>query len=327
LHSGSPAIRADQKQVVSPSSAREAPAAGPIGVVPRAARRAPDDRWPLLALLSIPLVITLLGLPYYLLPRAGRLRSPLHDWLKPSGAVGLTLGIVGLALFLFMWLYPLRKKYRWLAFTGGIASWMRVHTLAGLVLPLLVAVHAGWRFEGLIGLGYAALLLVALSGVVGRYIYVRIPRSRTGLELGMDETVNERLALITRIAAATGLDPREVERSLATHPRSYEGLGPLRTILRMASDDLERWRAVRGLEARWSRARGAGPRIERAALREALRLARREMALSQQVRMLEATRRVFALWHVAHRPVAITALLAVLIHVVVAVVVGGIGLR
>jgi hypothetical protein len=44
------------------------------------------------------------------------------------------------------------------------------------------------------------------------------------------------------------------------------------------------------------------------------------------VRMLEGTRKVFGYWHVAHRPFAITALLAVLVHVVVAVVVGGVGL-
>jgi hypothetical protein len=41
--------------------------------------------------------------------------------------------------------------------------------------------------------------------------------------------------------------------------------------------------------------------------------------------MLEATRRVFGYWHVAHRPFAVTALLAVLIHVVVAMTIGGVG--
>jgi hypothetical protein len=34
---------------------------------------------------------------------------------------------------------------------------------------------------------------------------------------------------------------------------------------------------------------------------------------------------VFALWHVVHRPFAVTALLAVTIHVAVAVAVGSVG--
>ncbi len=61
-------------------------------------------------------------------------------------------------------------------------------------------------------------------------------------------------------------------------------------------------------------------------LKETLRLARREMALTQQVRVLEGVRKLFGWWHVAHRPFAITALLAVLAHVVIAIVVGAVGL-
>jgi hypothetical protein len=51
-------------------------------------------------------------------------------------------------------------------------------------------------------------------------------------------------------------------------------------------------------------------------------LARREMALSQQMRLLDATHRLFRFWHVAHRPVALAALVAVAVHVGVAVAMG-----
>jgi hypothetical protein len=40
--------------------------------------------------------------------------------------------------------------------------------------------------------------------------------------------------------------------------------------------------------------------------------------------MLDATRRVFGLWHVVHRPFAIMAFIAVAVHVVVAVLVGAV---
>jgi hypothetical protein len=48
------------------------------------------------------------------------------------------------------------------------------------------------------------------------------------------------------------------------------------------------------------------------------------MALAQQMRLLDATRSLFGWWHVAHRPFALTALLAVIVHVVVAVWIGGV---
>jgi hypothetical protein len=46
------------------------------------------------------------------------------------------------------------------------------------------------------------------------------------------------------------------------------------------------------------------------------------MALTQQARMLDATQRVFRLWHIAHRPFAFAALVAVFVHVGVVVAMG-----
>jgi len=57
-------------------------------------------------------------------------------------------------------------------------------------------------------------------------------------------------------------------------------------------------------------------------VRSVLRLARQEVKLAQQVRMLDATHAVFRYWHVLHRPVAIAALVAVLVHVTVVVALG-----
>ena len=294
----------------------------------RPARRGvPADRLALGALLALPLAVTAWGIAYYSVPVADRVRSPLHALLRPSGPVGQSFGLLGLAFFLFMWLYPMRRSFRWLAWTGPLGSWMRVHTVAGLALPILVAVHAGWRFDGLIGLGYWSLVLVSLSGLVGRYLYVRIPRSRTGLELSIDESVGQRRALVTEIAAALGRDPVLVSRTLDSvlEPAPARGLtGALRRLL---LDDIHRWLAVRALRRMWSAPVRDGARVDPATISRTLRLARREIALGQQLRMLEGTQRLFRFWHVAHRPVAITALLAVIVHVAVAVAMGQTWLR
>ena len=280
------------------------------------------ERVALVCLLAVPLAVTVRYLPYYAEGPGLRVRDALHPLLRPSGRLGLAFGIAGLSLFLFMWLYPLRKRARVLARLGSTGSWLRVHILAGLTLPFVVAVHAGWRFTGLIGLGYAAMTLVVLSGIVGRYLYVHIPRHRNGLELTRDEVAAERRALLTRIAAATGLDPMEVERALALEPSRRAPGG----LLGLVADDLARRRALRALARRWSRPSGrAAP--DPAALAEALKLARRQLALDQQVRALETTRRIFSWWHVAHLPVALTGLIAVLIHVAVAVLMGAVGVR
>jgi hypothetical protein len=93
----------------------------------------------------------------------------------------------------------------------------------------------------------------------------------------------------------------------------------------MIRDDWARVRTLRRLRREWSRT-VSGRHLGAEATAETLRLARREMALHQQSRVLETTQRLFGYWHVAHRPFAVTALAAVLVHVVVAMVIGGVGL-
>ena len=300
-------------------------AAGQEGAKPNPKGRSYGDLLAVFISLAIPAALTLWGASYYFTSNAARLRHPLHALLKSSGPIGLGLGVAGLVLFLFMWLYPFRKAAKWLAWTGQLGSWMRVHVVAGLALPGLVAVHAGWRFEGLIGLGYFAMFVVSLSGVVGRYLYTHIPRSRTGLELSMEEASNERKSLITNIAAATGMVPAEIEKRLAVDPRPYDGLDPIRSIGRMVQDDMQRWKTLGELKKELSRPHAGHAPLTGTELRDTLRLAREEMKLTQQLRMLDATRKVFGYWHVAHRPFAITALIAVIVHVVVAIWIGGIG--
>lgn len=266
--------------------------------------------------------LNLFGMHYYLEPRAEQVRDPLHAWLKPSGYLGQSAGILALAVFLFLWLYPLRKKFRWLAFTGSIAKWLDVHSLAALGLPLLVAMHAAWRFGGVIGLGFWSMMLVWASGIVGRYLYARVPRSQAGVELTIDEIAAQRQALVEEIARRSGLEVAAIEVALDADPTPTEGLGLGQTMARMIADDRRRRRAAKTLRDEIRKRRPLNRRGDTAALREVLRLANREMALTQQSRMLGATQNILRFWHVAHRPLAITALVAVIIHVAVVVSLG-----
>ncbi len=261
------------------------------------------------------------GSAYYLAPAAERVRSPLHPWLRPSGYVGQTAGIISLLIFFFLWLYPLRKKFRWLAWTGMISKWLDVHIATALVLPVIAAIHASWHFEGVIGLGFWSMMIVVLSGVVGRYLYVHIPRSASGLELSAEEIASERRELVAEIASATRLPAAQVEALLHSDPSPCEGLGFGQTLARMARDDLARGRSARALRRLCADQPGAA-KPDRRQVNRVLSLARREMSLTQQARMLDASRRIFRFWHVAHRPFAIAALVAVLVHVGVVVAMG-----
>jgi hypothetical protein len=265
--------------------------------------------------------ISVAGIPYYAADRAARVRHAWHAWFRPSGYIGQTAGILAFAIFVFLWLYPLRKRMRSLAWTGTIGRWLDVHVATAVTMPLLLAIHAGWRADGVIGLGFDAILVVCASGVAGRYLYTRIPRARSGVELTRDEVTRQREALLARIAATTGLSRADIEASLQVSPHVAHRSLP-RALADLLRADWQRWTLARELPRRWAALAPQGSTVPSQAVRDAVRLAKREIALTQQSQVLDATHRIFRFWHVAHRPFALTALLAVIIHVVVVVMVG-----
>jgi len=188
------------------------------------------------------------------------------------------------------------------------------------MLPLIGAVHAAWRFQGVIGVGFGAMLAVCASGVVGRYLYTHIPRGRGGIELTLNEVQDRRDRLVQRIAAETGFDRDAVATALAAAVPVDSPHGIAGTVAALVTADYRRWRGARRLRAAWHAA--GGEKLDRRVLGDALRLARREITLTQQLGMLQATQQVFRFWHVAHRPFAVTAFIAVAIHVVVVVTLG-----
>jgi hypothetical protein len=262
------------------------------------------------------------GASYYRLPIGQRVRSPLHPLLKSSGTVGQTAGIVALAIFVFLWLYPLRKRWRALAFTGAVGRWMDVHIVAALALPLLLTIHAAWKFGGVIGLGFWAMMIVCASGIVGRYLYVRIPRSRSGAELSLEEVAGQRRALTQQIVDATGLHVDDVRAMLNVKPTGNEPGSVIRSVSRLVASDLTRWRTRREIRRRWRAYARRSAAVEARTINEVAELAVRETELAERVALLHLTQRVFRWWHVAHRPIALTALIAVFIHVAVVVAVG-----
>ncbi len=295
------------------------PQASPPKIAAKPARKGHSLAWVYLAITAL-LAGTIAGSSYYFAPLSDRVRSPLHSWLRPSGYIGQSAGILAFVIFIFLWLYPLRKKYRWLGWTGVMSKWLDSHVSVALVVPFITAIHATWRFGGVIGLGFWSMIVVCASGIVGRYLYVHIPRRADGLELTAEEIAAERRELMGELATASGLAGPQVEALLRSDPSPMAGAGLLKTLQLMLRDDLDRRKAARSLKRMVANRPGA--KLDRKALANVLHLANREMALTQQARMLEAIHEVFRFWHVAHRPFAIAALAAVTLHVVVVVFMG-----
>jgi len=96
---------------------------------------------------------------------------------------GHGLGIFGFILMMMTeTLYSIRKRVR-SASWGRMSFWLQFHIFTGLVGPYMVLLHTSWKFNGLAGAVTLLTLIIVVSGVIGRYIYTRIPRTLDGLEI------------------------------------------------------------------------------------------------------------------------------------------------
>ena len=102
--------------------------------------------------------------------------------------LGYALGIIGSVLILILLLYPLRKRFKILKFMGPIPNWFRVHMMLGVIGPLTILYHSNFALGSVNSTAaLISMLLVAGSGLVGRFLYAKIHQGLYGRKTNLKE--------------------------------------------------------------------------------------------------------------------------------------------
>jgi hypothetical protein len=269
------------------------------------------------------------GLNYYLLSQAQRALSPKHELLKPSGVIGLHAGMVAFFMFLIVYLYAVRKIWPWLGRQGSAKHWLDFHILLGITAPILVTFHSSFKFSGLAGVAFWLMVMVVLSGIVGRYIYAQIPRSLSFAEVSLKEANEQSGKLAEQLKGLGILSPREVD-SLVRLPnlQQSENMSLLTALWKMMVFDMEFPIRIMRLRQKmlWSHRKTMSlvglRRTENAKLEAAIATAREQVLLAKKILFLSKTHQMLHLWHLIHRPFSYSFALLASIHVILMVMLG-----
>jgi len=269
------------------------------------------------------------GFPYYSLTLEERPLSPLHAQLRSSGTIGLRLGVLSLVMFGVLFLYPLRKRWRWLATIGSTRRWLNFHVLFGIATPAVVTFHTAFRWHGLAGLAYWTMIAVALSGFVGRYVYAKIPRGASAVELTMQELESYTAMLARRLSEQAVLPAEELAPLLdVPPPQQIRAMSLVRMLVFLLRMDLARPFQVSRLRRRVLTGRQRMTTLNglleshNRDLEAVISSVRRQSRLCTAMAFLDRTGRVFHLWHAIHRPFSISFVALIAIHIGVALSVG-----
>ena len=289
-----------------------------------------------IAALSAFLIVTAIaiyGASYYFLPLEERPYSEKYELLKPGGTVGLKLGIFGTALFVIIFLYAFRKIIPWLGRIGTAKQWMDFHVIVGVTAPIIIAFHASFKFSGITGFAFWIMLAVALSGVIGRYLYSQIPRSLSAAEISLAELHQNEKELSIALLGQSLFSAEQLSRVLhVPTAEMIKRIGPLRAMGKMIVLDLERpFRVARLRRASSSvgmKLVSVGGLFSSGNMKTEfiVRLVKQKASLSKRVVFLDQTQRVFHLWHVIHRPFSYAFAVLAIIHIAVVMGLGFVSL-
>jgi len=275
------------------------------------------------------LVLAAYGANYYWLSVAERPHSPKHALLRPSGTIGIKLGMLGVCLFFGIYLYYFRKRWKWLNQIGSSRHWLDFHVVLGLTAPVLIAFHAAFKFRGMAGMAFWIMTAVALSGVVGRYLYAQIPRSLSAAELSWQEMETGRGRLEQSLSAQKLFTPEVLRAALRLpEPERVATMSLAAALTFMFLFDLARPLRVAALRRRVLNVGGdlrtlggllpSGNRE----LEWTIGLVRKQSALRKKMVFLARSQQVFHLWHIVHRPFSYAFVVLALIHIAAAVLLG-----
>jgi hypothetical protein len=270
----------------------------------------------LLYLLGALTLLSLLarGADFYRAPLLERAHHEGYWQWKAGGTVGHKLGLAGSSMMVLMLLYSVRKRVGALRRLGPLSRWLDVHIFLGVFGPLLVVLHSSFKVQGLVALSFWSMVVVATSGVLGRYLYLQIPRTRAGEERALAELETEDRELSEQLRARFRLDEAQLGRldALMAVP---ERTGLLGGFVRLVTDDLRLRSALRGF------ARGCRS-VPPAVVRDFERVVRQKAHVHRRILLWDRVHELFHYWHVLHKPFALVMYLFMIVHVAVALVTG-----
>lgn len=230
-------------------------------------------------------VLTYIGFSYYRLPIENRFYHPYYELLKPSGLMGHGLGMIGSFILLFgLFSYIARKRLKIFSLVGVLKYWLEFHIFFCTLGSILILFHTSFKLSGIASISFWSMVIVWSSGVIGRYIYLQIPRTIEGRELNLREAEEIKNQFDQELLNKYNIDFSELKTSKLSFSK-----------LKLVSK--EDYKKVK-------------------------QLINNQKKMSRRIEGLDRMKNLFRYWHFAHLPFAIILIMMMLIHIGVVITLG-----
>jgi hypothetical protein len=269
--------------------------------------------------IAVSVLLAVNGFEYYSTVSEERFFHHQHELLKPSGPAGHGFGIVGtLMMILGVSIYMIRKRVRKLFNIGYLKHWLEFHIFLCTVGPVLVLYHTAFKFGGIVSVSFWSMTAVVLSGVFGRFIYARIPRTLQGKELDIEELNRRNEDLTIKLRSEFSIDGQIISRiEKISASEKYKNIKLSSSLSLFLKDYFEIMRVLNQIK---KEIRNYG--VTRKKEKEILKIVKSKLIIARRIGWLKTMQKLFKYWHIVHLPFAIVMFVIMLIHVAVTIIFG-----
>lgn len=240
------------------------------------------------------------------------------NYLTAESGAGYILGIVGGSVMIVLLLYPLSKRVALLTRLLPSRYWFGIHMFFGSIGPVMVLFHSNFHLGSInSSVALICMLLVAASGLIGRYIYTHIHHglygSRITLKELKQETENNHTELVDLYAKDEKLNNflTKMEQK-ALQP--YTGL--MTSLLHVIYLGINAPRLKRKI-IRFMK-KSYAENSDNKTMADSKIVARSVNRYTLALRKTAAFRvyeRIFSLWHILHLPLFFMMIITAVIHI------------
>ncbi|MBL4820778.1 MAG: transcriptional regulator [Gammaproteobacteria bacterium] len=248
-----------------------------------------------------------------------------QNYLTAENGLGYWLGIIGGSMMLLLLTYSLRKRLSFLKRVLKLKLWFQFHMTLGIVGPLFILFHSNFQRGSLNStVALVCMLLVAGSGVIGRYLYSKIHFGLYGERIRLQQVHKDFLLLKSDMLDLVETDEQSkevenlfvtLESLIQTHTNNSGDVS-----VRESRQSAEKVSTLLGnivsqLESYHREKTGAHQAVDVVSDRLSTYSSILQVAL-RRLPGLQRSERLFSLWHVIHLPVFGLMIITAITHVV-----------
>ncbi len=249
-----------------------------------------------------------------------------QEIIVPGEGLGYKLGLIGGCMMLLLLIYPAFKRSRLLGSGTKAAYWFQWHMLLGIVGPVMIFFHSNFSMGAMnSNVALFSMILVAGSGVIGRYIYTNIHSGLSGARLDVGGLLKQATQLMSGIEADVGGSGGTISKALADFsvsatPKNPGVIASLMNVIampvRLRISRVAIMREVHLSIANNTEAQKWTRLEAKAHTRAAKNHVSEFLVAVSRAAQFAFWERMFALWHVLHVPLFFLLLVSGVIHVV-----------